>query len=195
MCCIIKKDILLEEEMKTFEISGNLKGEKGLGDNYRNFVSVIYMVRNYYVSHLGESLMDSIGLYIDNAVNNAANNAMSNTGHTPIITPILGKYLIIKLGITQKCSKAQIAFQFAHELMHFVFFAKYGIDKKRVDEQEEAICTAASLIVLHNLYTVVDFDRYNDHVQSLPNSHTHYRKGTEVAKGVDYNFKELIKKI
>ena len=169
--------------METFEISRKLVGEKGLGDNYKNFEHVILKVRDYYVSYLGKNLMNSIELYIDNATN--------NTGHTPTIIPVLGKYLIIKLRITKKCSEAKIAYQFAHELMHFVFFAKYGINKNLANTLEEAICSAAALIVLRDLYPVA-FERYNDYTQSLSNPE--YRKGAEVAKTVAYKFKRLIKK-
>ena len=170
--------------MNTFEISRKLVGEKGLGDNYKNFENVIFMVRNYYIHYLGKTLMNSLELYVDNGT--------SNTGHTPTITPVLGKYLIIKLGITHRCSEARIAFQFAHELMHFVLFVKYGIDRKQGIEQEEAICSAAALIVLRDLYPE-KFENYNDYTQSLSNPE--YRSGAEVAKSVKYKFKKLIQKI
>ena len=171
--------------MNTFEISRKLVGEKGLGDNYKNFEHVVFKVRNYYIKYLGKRLMNFIELYIDNGTR--------NTGHTPTITPVFGKYLIIKLGITHRCSEARIAFQFAHELMHFVYFVKYGVNRKRVTEQEEAICSAAALIVLHDLYPGEEFEKYNDYTQSLLNPD--YRSGAEVAKSVNYKFKKIIQKI
>jgi len=170
--------------MKTFEMSGNLAGELGLGGNFEKFRRTIRKVRNYYISHLGEQFMNSIDLFVDNAT--------KNSGHTPIITPILGKYLTIKLGITPGADEAKIAFQFAHELMHFVFFVKYGINKKKADDQEEAICSAASLIVLYNLYPK-DFDRCNNYVKSL--QYKAWKKGAEIAEEIEYQFAELVKKV
>ena len=173
--------------MKTFEINGNLIGELGLGKNYENFENTVCKVRGYYIEHLGESFMNKIDLYIDNA-----NKEMGNSGHTPIITRILRKYLIIKLGITQECREVEIAFQFAHELMHYVFYVKYEINKERAGELEESICSAAALIVIKDLHPE-SFEYYNKHTKSLSNRA--YREGAKVAKEVEYKFEELLKKI
>jgi len=170
--------------MKTFEMSGNLAGEMGLGKSFEKFRNTIRKVRNYYINYLGDQFMNSIGLYVDNAT--------KNSGHTPIITPILGKYLIIKLGIAPEYDEARVAFQFAHELMHFAFYVQYGIDKTLADEQEEAICSAAALIVIHNLYPK-DFDRYDKYVKSL--QRLAWREGAEIAAKLEYQFAELIKMI
>jgi len=170
--------------MKTFEINGNLKSEMGLGSRYPDFRRVIYSVRNFFIQYLEEEFMNSIDLYVDNAT--------SNSGYTPKITPILGKYLIIKLGINPTDGEARIAFQFAHELMHFVYYAKHGIDKQMADEQEEVICSAAALIIVHNFYPEF-FEQCNNYVKSL--KRPEYRKGAEVAEMVAYHLGELIKKI
>ena len=170
--------------MKTFEVNGNLRSEKGLGGSYKTFSDTVGKVRNFFIKYLGDQLMNSLDLYVDNAT--------KNSGNTPKIMPVLEKYLIIKLGITPKSGEARIAFQFAHELMHFVYYVKYGIDKKMADDQEETICTAASLIVVHNLYPK-DFDRCNNYVKSL--TRLDFRKGAEVAEEIEYQFEKLVKKI
>ena len=170
--------------MKTFEVSGNLVGEMGLGDKCEKFKLTICNVRNFYISHFGEQFMNSIDLYVDNATR--------NSGHTPIIAPVLGKYLMIKLGITPEYDEARIAFQFAHELMHFVFYIKYGLDKKLADEKEEAICSAAALIVVHNFYPK-HFNSCNNYVKSL--QRVDHKKGAEIAEEIEYQFADLIKMI
>jgi len=170
--------------MKTFEINGNLLDEDGLGKNYSKFENTICNVRNYYIDYLGAEFMNSLDLYVDNAT--------SSSGYTPIITPILNKYLTIKLGITPECGEAQIAYQFAHELMHFVYFVKYGLGKDLNNFQEESICSAASLIIVRDLYPE-RFDEYNKHLKKADKSH--YRKGTEVAAKVNYQFEELLKTV
>ena len=185
--------------MKTFEISGNLTDEDGLGkDYYSTFVKIICNVRNYFIKYLGNSFMSSLDLYTDNVTNyeakckyNTANNCVSRShSGQPNITPVLGKYLIIKLNISQNDEEARIAFQFSHELMHYVYFVKYGLCKESPNNDEESICTAASLIVIRDLFRN-DFDRYNNHTKSLINEG--YRKGAEIAEKVNYKFEELLK--
>lgn len=166
--------------MKKFDINGNLFTNDGL-ENHDIFLSTICVIRDYYISFLGEEFMSSIGLYVDNAT--------ECSGYTPIITPVLGEFLIIKLCISDDDTEDIIAFQFAHELMHYVFFVKYGIDKKRADENEESICSAASLIVIHNLF-FQHFSRLNNYVKSLKN--VAYRKGAEIAENIDYDFQKII---
>jgi len=168
--------------MRTFEINGNLSRPRGLGSKYRIFRRVVVGIRNYYIQHFGQEFMNSIDLYVDNAT--------SDSGNTPNITPVLGKYLTIKLNITQRYDAARIAFQFAHELMHFVFYVKYGINKSHADEKEEEICSAAALIIVHKFYPA-DFNECNKYVKSL--QRPDYRKGAEIAEQLNYQFEELIK--
>lgn len=167
--------------MRTFEINGNLSGPRGLGSKYPIFWRVVVGVRNYYMQYFGEEFMNSIALYVDNAT--------SDSGQTPNITPVLGKYLVIKLHITQGYDAARIAYQFAHELMHFVFYVKYGLNKNHADEKEEAICSAAALIIVHKFYPA-DFNECNNYVKSL--QRPDYRKGAEIAEQINYQFGELI---
>lgn len=61
--------------------------------------------------------------------------------------------------------------------MHYVFYTKYGLHKEVADMREESICSAASLVVLKDLYPL-DFDRHNEYVKSL--EHEEYRKGAEI---------------
>ncbi|MFV0239156.1 MAG: hypothetical protein ACK5H4_03825 [Lacrimispora sphenoides] len=164
--------------MQHYEINGNLEGEKYL--DYNLFSKVIRQVRDYYVQEFGEELMNSIDLLIDNAT--------EGSGHTPIITPVLGKYLIIKLEIKKDFLASRIVYQFSHELMHYVFFAIKGINKERAGIEEESICSAASLIMINELYPE-DFSFNYEHVKNLRDEG--YKKGAEVAESVEFDFKKL----
>lgn len=149
-----------------FEVNGNLDDENNGLRNFQLFIETIATVWGYFIGYVGIDNMSSIDVYIDNATD--------DSGYTPIITRIFQKYLTIKLGIKSSDTEGKIAFQFSHELMHFVFYTKYGINKEMADEREESICTAASLIILHNLYQNC-FNTYNEHVKNLSNDG--YRKG------------------
>jgi len=124
-------------------------------------------------------LMNSIDLLIDNAT--------EGSGYTPIITPILGKYLIIKLGIKDNYEASQIFFESSHEFMHYVFYAIQGLDKEFADAEEEAICTAASLIIIKEFYPK-ELVYWCGHVNSKDEK---YRKGVDIAKSVEFDFKKL----
>lgn len=168
--------------MRHFEISGNLENEKEL--NYAVFQETVQKVRTLYISVFGEELMNSIDLLVDNAT--------GGTGPMPIITRVLEKYLIIKLIIGLNDSESKIAFQFAHELMHYVYYAKKGMNKERAGKDEEEICTAASLAVIKILYPN-NAEAYLDYVR---NHHEEwYRGGAEIAERVGYDLKELGKLI
>lgn len=164
--------------MRHYEINGNLEEEKYLDFNL--FCEVICQVMNYYVKEFGEELMNSIDLLIDNSI--------GGSGYTPIITPVLGKYLIIKLGIKKDFRSSRIVYQFSHELMHYVFFAIKGIKKEKAGIEEESICSAASLIMVKELYPE-DFLFNYEYVKKLTNEG--YRKGAEIAENVGFDFKKL----
>lgn len=179
---MIKKKCM-GDNMRTFEISGNLDNpEEGLS-NYQVFEKVILNIKEYYEKYLGQDFMRSLDLLVDNAT--------ENTGYVPIATPILGKYVIIKLGISAGDPEHRIAFQFAHELMHYAYFVKYGINKERAGEVEEGVCTAASLCVLKAMYP----EELKGYVEYLKQEREEYRKGIEVAEKVEYEFGYLIQKI
>lgn len=110
-------------------------------------------------------------------------NATRGSGPTPIITPILGKYLIIKLGIEDGLEIGQTVFQVAHELTHLVFFSYLGLDKTRADDYEEGLCSAVSLAFVLN-YSPNEIERY---LNSLVNSNYEgYRSGVQIA--IDHGF-------
>lgn len=168
---------------RVFEINGNL----GYLLNYKNFENTICRVRNRFIELFGEEMMTKIPLYVDNAT-----DVMS--GHTPIITPIFGKYLCIKLNIDNFLKSEQIIFQFAHELCHYVFFAIKGLDKSFAAEDEESVCTAMSLCLLKDFG--VDIEQCNGVVESWVEyvsrlENTGYRDGAQIAKSINYNLENL----
>ena len=160
---------------RVFEISGNLVHIL----NYDNFEKTICQVRNRFIELFGKRIMSSIQLSVDNAT--------SMSGHTPIITPILGKYLCIKLGVTNFSNTEEIIFEFSHELCHYVFYALRGLDKTIADEKEEAVCTAMSLCILKDFYE--DIQRHIDYVKGLENFC--YRNGATIAESVNYESNKL----
>ena len=164
-----------------FEINGNLcDGEYGIS-NINLFLKIIFEVKQFYLEKLVNIFSENIDLYIDNAT--------KDSGWTPVITPVFKKFLIIKLGISEESTEGQIAYQFAHEYMHYIYYCKYGLEKPSADAKEETICSAASLIVLHELYPSY-FKMMDTHVRNLENMA--YRKGAELAEEVAYNLQELV---
>lgn len=168
---------------RNFEINGNLFGEYGL-KNQKDFLEIISIVKYQYDIVFGQEVMNKYELYIDNAT--------KDSGYTPVITPILKKYLIIKLCISDNDSRSKIAYQFAHELTHFVFYSYLGLDKPHADSMEETICSAASLIIIKNLFPD-EFVAWNNYVDNLKEEH--YRKGAGYALSVEYSLRELKNKI
>lgn len=164
------------------EINESLANKDGGIDNFNIFQNVVLQIVNYYVSFLGKDFIDSVDLFIDNATR--------DSGYTPVTITVLRKYIIIKLAITSEYKAENIAYQFAHELMHFVFHVKYGLDRIGRGEYEESICSAASLICIYHLYPE-SFQNCNEHVGNL--DYAGYRKGVDVAKNVNYDLGELIK--
>lgn len=171
-------------EKKYWEINGNLANELTGMKNYKDFQEAICKVKYMYDEIFGLGIMNKYDLLIDNAT--------ENSGYAPIITPVLQKYLIIKLSIYPNNRQSQIAFQFAHELTHFVFYSYYGINKKFANFEEETICTAASLIVIKNLFPN-EFDEFNEYVKNIEKSY--YRKGADYAEEIGYNPQEIRDKI
>lgn len=166
--------------MRRFEINGNLNDEVDGLKNYECFKQTVCAVRKYFIDIFGQEFMESIPLLVDNATH--------NSGYTPIITVALGQYLIIKLNIDDNDSDHVIAYQFAHELMHYVFFAAKGLNREKADEREESICTAVSLIVLKEFYPD-GFEIQNKHVKTLQNEG--YRRGADLAASINYDMQQI----
>lgn len=171
-------------EERYWEINGNLANNSTGLENYKDFSEVISIVKIIYDEIFGLDIMNKYDLYIDNAT--------ENSGWVPIITPILKKYLIIKLSIYPNDRQSKIAFQFAHELTHFVFYSYFGIDKLIANDDEETMCTAASLIVIKILFSE-EFDDWNKYVKNLEQSK--YKNGADYAEKIGYNLQELRDKI
>lgn len=169
--------------MWPIEINGNLDGPGGL-KNYGLFQKTILEVYSYFSNYLMEIYPDGPALYVDNVA--------CNSGYTPITTLVFRKYIIIKLHIDPADPAEKIAFQFAHELTHYVYYIKYGLIKEKADDNEETVCTAASLIYLHDVMPE-NFTLYNDYVKSL--EHAGYRNGAALAEQTGYDFSKLIEKI
>lgn len=169
--------------MGQFEINGNLAEYKGL-NNCETFIQTVCRVRSYMMAYTLDIIQQDIDVYVDNGT--------ENTGYVPVTTPVFGKFLIIKLGISEASSDGQIAFQFAHEYTHYLFYCKYGINKPHADNREEAICTTLSLAVVWNLYPHY-FSDANQYVENEPDER--YRPGAKLAKDANYNPEYLIKKI
>lgn len=171
-------------EERYWEINGNLNNNLEGLKNYKYFSEIIYRVKIIYDEIFGLDIMNKYDLYIDNAT--------ENSGWAPIITPILKKYFIIKLAIYPNDVQSKIVFQFAHELTHFVFYSYFGIDKPRANDEEEIMCTAASLILIKMLFSK-DFEFWNEYTKSL--EERKYRQGADYAEKIGYNLQELRDKI
>lgn len=139
-----------------YEINCNLSGQPDSID-YKMFMSAISRVWCVFIEIFGQQLMETIDIFVDNAT--------AGSGHTPITIPVLGKYIIIKLGIVPMSTEGFTAFQFSHELMHCIYYAKYGLDKIPADAEEEYRNNAA------------------------------YKQGALLAEKIRYNFDELKKLI
>ncbi len=160
------------------QINSGLLDSDGL-KNKNTFMDVILKVNAYFIHVFGEKTMNKIDIYVDNAT--------KDSGHTPRINPVFNKFLHIKLCITPESHEGIIAFQFAHELMHYIHYCHYGFERQHEDIQyirEENVCTAASLIVVHDLYPqyFCDLDAY---VRGLLD--IRYQKGAELAEQFKYN--------
>ena len=166
--------------MKNFEISGNLKT---IGQ-YDNFCNNINLVFSKFTELFGAEVMSRIDLYVDNAI--------QMTGHTPIIIPVLGKYLFIKLGIRDFSNCKCIVFQFSHELCHYVFYSLKGIKKTFADDKEENLCAAMSLIMVKELFTEDEFQDYYNYALTLEEK---YRLGAIIAGDLQYDITKLKGKI
>ena len=165
---------------KYWEINGNLDDEQSGIKNYQDFQKVISAVKKYYDDTFGADIMKKVPFYVDNAT--------GGSGYTPISTPVLKTLVIIKLGIQSTDGEAKIAYQFAHELTHVVFRAYFGINKPKATDDEEAICTAAALIVVKEMYP----DHYADFEKSaMTASYIGYQRGVPLAQEISYDMQKI----
>lgn len=166
--------------MKYWEISGNLDDKVSGMKNYDVFEQTVCQIKTLYDAVFGLSLMNKVKFLVDNATD--------GSGYTPIVTKVLEEFFVIKLRIVPTSSQAEIAYQFSHELTHIVFHACCDKEKPQADEEEESICSAASLIILKTLYPQ-SFPSYMKHVLGLSNNG--YRKGANLASEIHYDIYKL----
>ena len=62
------------------------------------------------------------------------------------------------------------------------------MEKEKAGDREESICTAASLIYLHDT-DISGFELQNNHVKTL--EYAGYRNGASLAEQVGYDFNKL----
>lgn len=166
--------------MNVVEMNGNLADEK----NYDIFMQIIVTILEIFNKTFGNSIMKKYDLFIDNAT--------QNSGYTPITTVLLKKHITIKLGIEEFSNKEQIAYQFSHELCHYVFYSLKGLNKERADIIEENICSAMSLVII-NLLFPSKINNWINHVNSLKNNS--YNKGAIIAKECNFDINILKNRI
>lgn len=164
-----------------WEINGNLDNKDTGLKYYDKFQAAIIKVKNLFDSQFSAEVLNKICFYVDNAT--------ADSGYVPISTVVLGKIIVIKLGVRAWNAECNAAFQFSHELMHVVFMAVFGIDKPHANGVEESICSAAALITIHNLYPE-NFDAYYQYVSQLNNES--YAKGVSVAEKANYTLAALM---
>lgn len=126
-------------------------------------------------------LQNSYPIFLDNADGNFS-------GHAPIIIPMFGKVLLIKLRLNELKNIGRIYYQYAHEFTHAMFYCELGIDKKFADSEEEAICTAASLLFVNKYCPSQLEDCKKDALQCEL-----YRGGVPLADEMEYDF-EIFKR-
>ncbi len=165
----------------TWEINPNLANKEHGLSNWNAFANTISSVKAHFGYAYGASIMNKVPFYVDNGT--------ENSGYAPIITPVLGKLAVIKLSVREDSRADSIAYQFSHELMHLVYMAHFGLNKPRANDQEESVCSAAALCVIHALYPTL-LDAYCQHVQKLTN--TAYANGYAIAKKAQFSLKALL---
>jgi len=166
--------------MNVVEINGNLVDEK----DYDIFMKTIIEIFVIFSKTFGNSIMKKYDLFIDNAT--------QNSGYTPITTVLLKKHITIKLGIKEFSNDEEIAYQFSHELCHYVFYSLKGLNKEKADIAEENICSAMSLVII-NLLFPNKINKWINHVNGLKNNN--YNKGAIIAKKCDFDINILKNRI
>lgn len=166
--------------MNQLAINGLLGTEPNSFENFNTFVFGILKVKQLFDTVFGLEIMSRINLFVDNAT--------KDSGYTPVILPLFNSVILIKLGILPNSTEAEVAFQFSHELTHYVFFSLLGMDKPMANADEEAICSAASLIVIKTLYPK-EFPLYKNSITTSPE--IAYQKGVVLASELNYDMEKL----
>ncbi len=170
--------------MKCWEINGNLDDSQSGISNYPIFQNAVSVTKQYYDRIFGIDIMNRVPFYVDNAT--------ADSGYTPISTLVLERLVVIKLGIGANDIEAKVAYQFAHELTHVVFRAYFGINKPRVTDEEEAICSAAALTIVKMFYPD-NFEIFERNAAS--HSYVGYRNGVTLANDISYDMQKIKAKI
>lgn len=165
--------------MENWEINRSLANKQTGMKNYDMFRKVLCATKEYFNAVFGVECLNKIFFYVDNKIDNPK---------APISIPVENIFVRIVLDIGPNHCEARVAYQFAHELTHVVFWDYFGLNKKRATEREETICTAASLIVLKNMYPD-DFDRFEQSTAS--EAYIGYRNGVPLAKGISYDMEKI----
>ena len=166
--------------MRYWEINGNLDDSQTGILNYQIFQNAVCVTKQYYDRIFGIDIMNRVPFYVDNAT--------ADSGYTPISTLVLGRLVVIKLGIGANDIEAKVAYQFAHELTHVVFRSYFGINKPRATHEEEAICSAAALIIIKIFYPE-HFEKFEKSAAS--HSYVGYRNGVTLANEASYDMQKI----
>ena len=147
------------------------------------FNEILEIVSLRFEEVFGHEVMSKIKLHIENDI----------SAEKPRIIPKVQKEsIIIRLCLKNFNKRDQIAFQFSHELCHYVFYSLKGLEEYTgLNEKERAreiMCTAMSLIIMKELFPR-EFDSWKQYVESLPEDY--YRDGAEFAENINYDINKL----
>ena len=158
------------------EFSGKLRDI----DNYDIFFNTIVSINKRFREVFGDDIVDKYDLFIDNAT--------SGSGHTPVCVPILKKYILIKLHVSDFSDKDIIIYQYSHELLHYISYAINGLLYKDHLDEEEQLASACSLIMLKE-YNSKRFDYFCSYVSNLEDKN--YKQGTKLAEKLNFDIYKL----
>lgn len=165
--------------MEKWAISENLCTCFGV-KNFNLFTDLINLVMKEFERTFGVSMIHRYPILIDNAT--------AGSGYTPIITPVLDLILVIKLSVEDGLYTSKIIFQFAHEMMHVLFFTMFGLNKGPASVREEAICTAASLCLIAE-FKWDELAAYIEYLEAMKNEG--YRQGVPLAIECGFDLESL----
>ena len=166
-----------------FDFYGGLaKGENSI-PYWENMLEIIRIVNEFFEKIFDISAMRyHYPIIIDNIDGRCS-------GYAPVAVPFFGLVLCIKLRQNRTYDKCSIVFEYAHELTHAMFFYELGINKFDADTDEEAICTAMSLICVKKLMDK-DSNRLPQ-FESIVKNNSKYRAGYALVRECEYNVTRL----